>query len=161
MVVHSGKNTGTKFKVYLPATETKPEETAVRKESVIPAGNGERVLVVDDEQGVLALVRNALENFNYRVTTAESGPEAIALFTEAPAAFALVITDFAMPLMNGRATIEALRKIRPDIKIILASGSEKEINEARHHVKAGGYIAKPFTTEALLKTVHAALSPKA
>ena len=154
IVVRSAKNTGTEFKVYLPAIDAGHGEPAVRSESVLPAGHGEHILVVDDEQGVLALVRNALENYAYRVTTAASGPEAIARFAEAPASFAVVITDFAMPLMDGRMTIGALRKIRPEVKIIVASGSEKEMDEARLHIKAGAFIAKPFTTETLLKTIR-------
>ncbi len=154
IVVRSAKGTGTEFKVYLPAATAGIEERIAPRESAIPAGQGERVLVVDDELGVLAIVRNALENYNYRVTTANSGPEAIARFAEGPAGYAVVITDFAMALMDGRTTIGALRKIRPDIKIIVASGSEKEVDEARHHVKAGAYLTKPFTTETLLKAVH-------
>jgi len=154
IVVRSAKGTGTEFKVYLPATSAGSGEPVIRRESVIPAGHGEHVLVVDDEQGVLALVRNALENYGYQVTTAASGPEAIARFAVTPAAYALVITDFAMPLMDGRMTIGALRKTRSDIKIIVASGSEKEMDEAWYHTKVGAYITKPFTTETLLKTVH-------
>ena len=161
IVVRSGEKAGTEFKVYLPATDTAIKEPAARSESVIPTGHGEHVLVVDDELGVLALVRNALENYDYKVTTAESGPEAIARFARTPAAFALVITDFAMPLMDGRTTIKALRKIRPDVKIIVASGSEKEMDAARHQGKVGAYITKPFTTETLLKAVHDVLGQKA
>jgi len=161
ITVHSAKDSGTEFKIYLPVADIDAGESMAPGESVLPTGHGDHILVVDDEQGVLAIMRSALENYDYKVTTAASGPEAIARFSEGPAEYSVVITDFAMPLMDGRMTIGALRRIRPDIKVIVTSGSEKEVDGARDQLRADAYLMKPLTTETLLKAVHDMLEPGA
>ena len=90
--------------------------------------------------------------------TAGSGLEAIAQFTRNPDAVHLIITDLAMPFMDGRAVIQALRKIRPDVKIIVASGSEREVEDLRKQIRTDAFISKPFTNENLLNTVHQVLA---
>ena len=157
ITVRSEVNAGTEFKVYLPAADAKLEEPSATPPSALPAGSGERILVVDDEESVLAMTRAALENYGYAVSTAVNGLEAVSRFRENPAAIQLVITDHAMPLMGGEAIIAALRKIRPDIKIILASGSDSEVEKTLKAARTNGFIAKPFTTEQLLGMVHEVL----
>jgi CheY-like chemotaxis protein len=160
IAVTSKENVGTEFKVFLPAANVvSPEQTGISKTS-LPAGKGERILVVDDEEGILAITRAALENYGYQVLTVTSGHAAIARFAENPAAINLVLTDLDMPFMDGSATAAALRKIAPDVKIIIASGSEKEIGDARRLAKAHAFIEKPFSIEDLLKTVHEVLAQK-
>jgi len=154
IIVESRLMAGSRFTVYLPAAESFPDEPAEVKPVILPVGHGERILVVDDEESVLAMIRAALENYGYIVSTATSGLEAVARFTENPDMFHLVITDHSMPVMGGQAIIMALRKIRPDTKIVVTSGSEKEVRESLEHAKMDGFIAKPFTTEELLKITH-------
>ncbi|HUA39130.1 MAG TPA: PAS domain S-box protein [Candidatus Sulfopaludibacter sp.] len=157
ITVHSEEGRGTEFKCYFPAATETPEETAAGSIS-LPPGNGECVLIVDDEEAILAIVRSTLENYGYQVLTAGSGLEAIARFTRNSDAVHLIITDLAMPFMDGRAVIQALRKIRSDVKIIVASGSEREVEELRKDVRTDAFIPKPFTNEVLLKVVHQVLS---
>jgi CheY-like chemotaxis protein len=160
ITVHSQVGVGTEFKVYLPAADAKPQEPVADKKMELPAGNGERILVVDDEESVLAMTRAALGSYGYLISTAVSGMEAIARFREDPEAIDLVITDFAMPLMDGPAMIPVLRKIRPDIKIIVASGSEEHVEKLSKDFKIDGLVLKPFTTEGLLNIVHQSLARK-
>lgn len=158
--VHSQPNRGTEFRVYLPAADgPAPESPALLP--LAPAGQGERILAVDDEGSILALTRAALENFGYAVTTAASGLEALSCLQENPAQMALVIIDHSLPLFGGSAIITALRKVRPDVKIILTSGSEKEAEETLKSCSIDGFLAKPFTTEQLLQKAHAVLHPQA
>ena len=119
-----------------------------------------KILVVDDEEGVLAMTRAALENYGYNVTTTTNGLEALTRFRENPEAIHLVITDHAMPFMDGKSVIAVLRKIRPDIKIIVASGLEKETEELLQHSKINGVIPKPFATDKLLAIVHDTLTKR-
>ncbi|HEU0040574.1 MAG TPA: response regulator, partial [Verrucomicrobiae bacterium] len=93
MTVQSPAGNGTEFKVYLPAIEPPeaPEPTPVT--AALPAGNGEGVLIVDDEAAILALSKTTLENYRYRVRTAASGPEAVAIFNAERNALSLVITN--------------------------------------------------------------------
>jgi PAS domain S-box-containing protein len=160
LAVQSQVGSGTEFKVFLPAADVKPAETAGPGKSLLPAGKGERILVVDDEAAILAMTRAALENFGYQVTTAVTGMEAIARLRDNPDDIHLVITDYAMPLMDGEATIGQLRKIRPDLKILVASGSEEQLQKLSKNVPINGFVPKPFTTEGLLAAVHAAFAPR-
>lgn len=157
ITVHSEVGRGTEFKCYFPAATEIPEE-AVAEPISLPPGNGECILIVDDEEAILAIMRSTLENYGYQVLTAGSGLEAIAHFTQNSDAVHLIITDLAMPFMDGRAAIQALRKIRPDVKIIVASGSEKEVEDLRKDIQTDAFLPKPFTNEILLKAVHLVLA---
>jgi CheY-like chemotaxis protein len=84
--------------------------------------------------------------------------EALGCLREHSESIQLVITDHALPLMGGKAIITALRKIRPDLKIMVTSGSEKEVRETLKDTSTDGFIAKPFTTENLLRLVHQVLN---
>jgi PAS domain S-box-containing protein len=157
ITVHSEVGRGTEFKFHLPAATETPAEIVPEK-MALPLGNGECILIVDDEEAILAIVRSTLENYGYQVLTASSGLEAIARFTQNSDAVHLVITDLAMPFMDGRAAIQALRKIRADVKIIVASGSEKEVEDLQKHVRTDAFIPKPFTNENLLETIYKVLA---
>jgi CheY-like chemotaxis protein len=157
ITVNSQLKIGTEFKVYLPAADARPADVAPAVPTAPPAGQGERILVVDDEESILAMTRAALENYGYKVSTAANGLEAVGCLRENPEGIKLVITDHALPFMGGKGIVAALRKIRPEIKIIMTSGSEKEVEETLKICRTDGFIAKPFTTEKLLKTAHAAL----
>lgn len=160
IIVHSKVGVGTEFRVYLPAAGIKPPEPIAASKPAPPAGKGEHILVVDDEESILAMTRAALENYGYLVSTATDGMEAIARFRENPNAINLVITDNAMPFMDGPAVIETLRKIRPDIKIIFASATEEDAGKLSLQHKTQGFVPKPFTTEELVSIVHHALVAK-
>ncbi|HEV2436123.1 MAG TPA: PAS domain S-box protein [Verrucomicrobiae bacterium] len=157
ITVHSEAGRGTEFKLYLPAAAETQEETMPEPIS-LPPGSGECILIVDDEEAILAIMRSTLENYGYQVLTAGSGLEAIARFTQNSDAVHLIITDLAMPFMDGRAVIQALRKVRPDLKIIVASGSEKEVEDLRQQIRTDAFISKPFTNENLLNIVHQVLA---
>jgi PAS domain S-box-containing protein len=160
ITVHSRVGAGTEFKVHLPAVGVKPRTLPVTGQPALPGGRGAGILVVDDEESILAMFRAALENFDYTVTTAASGMEAITHFRGNPNAFSLVIMDQMMPLMDGAATVAALRKTRPGLKVIVASSSEADMKAAFKDVPIDGFIAKPFTTEQMLSVVGRALARK-
>lgn len=156
--VESQPGVGSEFKVYLPAVETAaPTEEPVM--AAFPAGNGEGILIVDDEASICALAKTALENYGYRVLTAASGSEAVALMATAFKEIQLVLTDKSMPLMDGVATAQALRKLKPDLKIILFSGHQRvKKSETDVQMKADAFIEKPFTVEKLLSVVYEVLA---
>ena len=156
ITVRSAVGEGSEFRVWLPMTSDKPQAATV-KTIAPPSGNGERILVVDDEETILAIARAALQNFGYKVLIATSGVEAISLFTKHPDV-ALVISDLAMPFMDGKTTVAELRKLRPDIRIVIASGTEKELEETLPHIKADGFVVKPFASHELLEMVHRVLA---
>ena len=161
ITVESILGRGATFMFHLPAANVVDgQETAARVPS-LPAGSGECVLVVDDEEAVLAITKSTLENFGYAVITASSGPEAVAFFADQRDKIKLVISDVAMPFMDGVATVMALRKIRPDIRVIVTSGLDGDKDEdASRRIRAASFLQKPFTAETLLTRVHAVLTKK-
>jgi len=127
----------------------------VRKDEVSEdecAGNGETILVVDDEEFILDATREVLERLGYKVLTANDGTEAVKVFEERGNDIDLVVTDIMMPQMDGIATIRALKKMRPDLPIVAASGITG--SKIRKAVEEGAevWLAKPVTTEKLCAT---------
>jgi len=157
--VYSEPGKGTTFKVYLPAMEMSSEARKEQAEQVsLPRGNGETILVVDDEASILTITSQTLQAFGYRVLTATDGAAAVAVYSEHKNEIAVVLTDMAMPVMDGSATIHALRRINPGIKIIAASG----LTSTGGLVKASvvgvkHFLTKPYTAGALLKTMRMVL----
>jgi PAS domain S-box-containing protein len=160
--VYSEVGKGTKFKVYLPAivTRTETKKTQAKKPE-LPLGHGESILVVDDEESICEITKETLENYGYTAMTASDGAEAVALFTQNKGSIKAVLTDMMMPHMDGAATIRALKKIDPGVRIIAASGlmTDEKIAESG---KAGiqAYLQKPYTAEKLLTTLNDVLQKK-
>jgi PAS domain S-box-containing protein len=157
--VYSEPNKGTTFKVYLPAMEMSSEARKEQLEQAsLPRGNGEVVLLVDDEASILTITTQTLLAFGYNVLAATDGAEAVAVYAERKNDIAVVLTDMAMPIMDGAATIRALTKMNPKLKIIAASG----LHANADMTKASGvgikhFLTKPYTAETLLKAMRTIL----
>ncbi len=149
---------GTRFDLYLPALEGVEAETTAR-ERQLPRGSGQTVLVVDDEESVRQIARQTLQTFGYRVLLAADGAEATAIFAARHREIDLVLTDMMMPVMDGAAAIQVLRRIAPGARIVASSGLHVEAMKARAE-RAGvrHFIPKPYTTETLLQALHEVLS---
>jgi PAS domain S-box-containing protein len=158
--LYSEMGVGTRFKVYLPAStsEIAAEPTADLGE--LPRGHGEMVLVVDDEEAIRRVVQSTLERFGYRVLLAANGAEAVAFYVEHRREVAVVLTDMAMPVMDGPATIIALKALDPLVKIVGSSGLASNGSVAQA-MGAGveHFVPKPYTADTLLRTLSRALEP--
>lgn len=147
--VYSETGRGTRFSFYLPAIETEELHCQETINSELPAGNGECVLVVDDEEVIRNVTRITLEEYGYRVLLAADGAQALALYNDMKKDISLIITDMMMPVMDGAALISAIYEINPQLPIIATSGL-LEINQPLlPTVKAT--LPKPCTAEKLLK----------
>jgi len=145
---------GTSVEVFLPrAPAAAPAETAPESKN-LPRGNGELVLVADDEKAIRELMKSELTSFGYRVLTATNGAEAVALFRAHAGEVRLLITDNAMPVMDGRQAIAEIRAMRPGLPAIYTSGGSTE--------KLDGVteLFKPFPLEELLMAIHRSLEEK-
>ncbi len=154
--VYSEVGKGTKFKVYLPAEATQAEvEEEATGRTPLPRGNGELILVVDDEAAISRIVQSTLERFGYRVVQASNGVEALAVYREGGDRIAVVLTDMAMPLMDGPALILALMEINPRVRIIGSSGLASNGGVARA-MGAGvrHFVPKPYTAGVMLKVLR-------
>ncbi len=151
--VYSDPGMGAKFRVYLPAAWA-PTLSAASIDQLLPRGNGQTILVVDDEASIRHITQQTLETFGYRVLTAANGADAVALFAQRLADISLVLVDMMMPVMDGPSTIRALLQIAPSARIIGASG----ITANGKVAQASGagvreFLPKPYTAEILLKAV--------
>ncbi len=157
--VYSEIGKGTTFKVYLPAITTTEELKEQVQRYEPPAGQGELVLVVDDEARICESTRRVLETHGYKAITANDGAEAVALYVQYREVIEVVLVDMMMPIMDGQACIRALRKINPGVRIIAVSG----LTGNGGLIKAAGttvhaFLSKPYTAEKLLRTIREVLS---
>ena len=148
---------GTSFEIYLPATpDAKPTEGPDRAPP--PRGNGELILVVNDEIAVRAVATKILEKFGYRVVSAAEGTEALAVFMQNRTAIAAIITDMLMPGMDGPDLVRVLRRIDPEIRIIGISGMGDSTPTGNiESLALSALLTKPFTGASLLFALHAVL----
>ena len=152
--VYSELHKGSQFTLYLPAVDTPESLDAAVLQTDLPLGNGELILVVDDEESIREITRGTLETFGYKVLTASDGTEALALYADKKNEIAAVLTDMVMPFMDGPATIRALQRMNSKVRIIAASGLG-----AGQHAGEGAlegvsvFLNKPYTAEKLLKTL--------
>lgn len=161
ITVQSEPRQGSTFKIFLPADPSlRAAETGAHPGSDLPRGNGETVLVIDDETSILTITRHTLESFGYRVIVAQDGAEAVGLYAQHRESIAVVITDMIMPIMDGLATINALMRINPRVLIVAASGLDSNGRVAQA-ASAGitHFLPKPYTAETLLVTLRGVLHP--
>jgi two-component system, cell cycle sensor histidine kinase and response regulator CckA len=147
--VESSLGKGTQFKVYLPATDTSVAEPKL--DTVLPSGQGELILVVDDEVAIQEITKATLEVHGYRAMTASDGIEAIALYAEHKQEIGVVLMDMMMPSLDSATIIRTLYKLNPQVQIIAMSGLAT--NEAVQRTMSEGvkaFLAKPFTAAELL-----------
>lgn len=146
---------GTRFSVYLPASVTPTTTSDLDKE--IPRGDGEFVMVVVNEVSIREIARETLEVYGYDVVAVGDGAEALAFQAQSLRTIDLAIVDVVTPLMDGPATILALREADPAIRIVLHGG---RIAASRHAFTADidGILEKPHTAEQLLRIVAVVLA---
>lgn len=157
--VYSEPGQGTTFRALFPALDVLDEEKNSRKEIVSSSWHGSgRVLLVDDEETVLAVAGRMLERFGYDVVTAHDGYEALAAYAEYNGDFVFVLIDLTMPRMNGEEAFRELRRLNPDLPVIISSGySEHEIAPRFAGKRLAGFIQKPYRLAALQETIIMAL----
>jgi signal transduction histidine kinase/CheY-like chemotaxis protein len=146
---------GSRFKVYLPAKSAAPaSEQGTGPTMALPRGRGETILLVDDEEGIREVTRKILERFGYLVLVATNGAEAVAMYAQHSEQVAVVLTDMAMPVMDGRSTIAALHAMNPRLRIIASSGREND-GAASQAADASvrHFLPKPYTAETVLMTL--------
>lgn len=153
ITVMSEVNQGTQFNVFLPAIA--PTGSTQSEDSSWADGQGETVLIVDDEAAICEIVQNSLEDHGYQTLTAHDGVEAISLYMQYLQEIDVVVVDMMMPSMDGALAIRALKEINPQVRIVAVSGlvtSEACDDVTDHDVLA--FLPKPFTIKDLLTTIN-------
>ena len=155
--VNSQPGKGTQFYVYLPIVrKTLQTQPPMTDKSI--QGGSEQILLVDDEQGIITMVKWALERLGYQVTAHTSSTKALEVFKNSSDKFDLVITDMTMPIMPGDKLAVELIKVRPDIPIFLCTGFSGALTQERiksHGIK--GLLLKPIIIKDLAEKIREAL----
>ncbi|WP_093021444.1 PAS domain-containing protein [Sphingobium sp. YR768] len=149
--IHSTPGIGTSVIIYLPASSQAAIDDPVANQlaDAPRTDSGETVLIVDDEPSIRLLVSETLADLGYTALEAEDGPSALKLLT-ADRHIDLLITDVGLPGMNGRQLADAVRSIRPGIKILFITGYAENAVLNHGHLEPGMHvITKPFAMEAL------------
>ncbi len=151
-LVRSEKGKGTVFEVFFPEAEPAAEIEAPPSEPM-PKGSG-RVLVVDDEGAVAELNRVCLGSLGYTVTVQTDSRSALELFRTAPGEYDMVLTDQTMPGLTGTELISELRKVRPDIPVVVCTGFSDQVDErSAESMGIDGFLMKPVGLHDLALTV--------
>ena len=153
--VESEQGKGSCFRVFIPVIET-PAVTHTDQAAVAAtSGLGELVLIVDDEENVLFVMRRALERGGYRALLARDGAEALEVFRRNEAEIRLVVTDVLMPVMDGPAFVRAIRDAGSRVPVLAVSGFfDSPETQQQVHASVDAFISKPFSTVELLAAVQ-------
>ncbi|HKK18742.1 MAG TPA: response regulator [Opitutales bacterium] len=156
MVLESERGSGTTLSLYIPA-DVQPgvddEKAAVPEDH--SSGAGRVVLVADDELFIRETIKRTLEDRGYRVLTAQDGTEALAVYAGNQNQIDVVVTNVEMPFMDGPALCRALKKLNPDVRILVSSGHKQR--EKVQEIKSCGvdqFLAKPYTADQLADRVR-------
>ncbi|MCC6455552.1 MAG: response regulator [Caldilineaceae bacterium] len=159
IVVKSTPGNGSSFSIYLPQLPTNGEGEETRQTPL--TGGTERILLVDDEEGIVHVAQTLLTSLGYTVIGCASSLEAFEHFRGHPDDFDLVITDLTMPKMNGMMLAHAIRELRPALPILLISGAHESLT-AEHARASGvnGLLTKPFLAHELAGKIRDLLDAK-
>jgi CheY-like chemotaxis protein len=148
---------GTKFDIFLPAAAPAGQRAPAAPDEA-PHGNGETILVVEDEDAVREITRRILTRSGYQVLQAASPAEALEVYRPNSARIDAVLTDVLMPGMSGGQLIERLHEIRPDLPTLLMSGyTASSLPGGRTLPQDTPLVRKPFTAPALLRRLREVL----
>lgn len=149
---------GSIFRVYLPVAEVETEATPdTESEQLTPCRA--TILIVDDEDSIRKTAARMLADLGYEVVTARNGREALQLYNACSDDIDLIILDVVMPIMNGRETLEELRKINSEVKVLMSSGFNPGAQpDGGRDVSSTDLVQKPYRKLDLARRVIAALS---
>ena len=157
--VYSEVRKGTKFSIYLPAIKTEMQKEEEEQLELL-VGHGELVLVAEDEDSIRDITILTLEKNGYSALAAEDGADAVGEYAQNMDKIKVILMDMMMPIMDGQASIQAIRKINRDVKIIAVSGLAEKDRLAKVADYTNAFLPKPYTAQKLLKTIHEVLSAK-
>lgn len=153
--VYSEPKKGTRFSIYLPSAEAGKTVSKTDSEKSLPRGTGQLILVVDDEENIRSIAEATLSKFGYKVVTANDGTDALAVFSQYGGDISAVITDMAMPFMDGAALIRAIKKMDPNMKVIAMSGLVSDDQTAElSSLNVSYFLSKPYSAKTLLTTLE-------
>jgi PAS domain S-box-containing protein len=160
--LHSKEGSGTTVRLYFPSVAGAAQPSRERSESLVQVGGSERILVVDDEEGIRRTAARVLTRFGYAVEEAADGEGALAALRSAAPPFDLVLSDVIMPRLSGTALYQELRGHGNGVRVLLMSGHTAEDLDALEDPLAGAkFLHKPWSITDLLRRVREVLDAAA
>jgi DNA-binding NtrC family response regulator len=154
IICESKPSLGTTFNIYFPAIEEISEEKYSEKRES-PLGQGETILMVDDAPEILEMGALRLNGANYNLITASNAKEAIKIYDKHRENISIVLLDLIMPEMGGMRCLEGLRKINPNVKVLVLTGyTERGMTQELKEAGARDFILKPFDMPQLLEKIR-------
>ncbi len=161
--VESKPGRGSVFRIFLPVST---EEIPLQQEKIVPVQKsaislkgGGTVLLIEDEEQVREMAGIMLSRLGYTVLEAKDGVEAVEIFQQHQDEIRCVLSDLTMPRMDGWETLVALRKLSPDIPVILSSGyDEARVMAGEHPERPNAFLGKPYQLKGLGDTIRRVLS---
>ncbi len=149
----SEAGTGTVFKLYLPLVKERKHQA--EKTAAEVHGQGETILLVDDDADMLSITAEVLDSLGYIVVVANDGGEAIEIFKSQQNVIDLIVTDMVMPKMGGVDLAKSIRQLHHHIPIIFATGYDKDkVFSSLDHIEHSGIIGKPFLFSELSQLIQ-------
>lgn len=159
VTVYSEQGQGTTFHVYLPQYQPPKEKGEASAEATVPQPMGHgHILMVDDEAVIAELMQRILESLGYQVTACIDSRQALAAFEQHPGRFDAMITDMAMPHLNGAELAQRVLARRPELPVILCTGFSEIINEEKAAaIGIRRMVMKPVLRDQLAKVLREVL----
>jgi len=145
---------GTEICIYLPTIERADNRSEFEEDKPVLGGR-EKILIIDDEEPVIEMEKMMLERLGYQVTSSTFSWEAFEVFKKDPNQFDLIITDMTMPDFTGFQLSSEIKKIRPDMPVILCTGYSEQVDEEKcKALGIEGYVMKPFGKRQMAETIR-------
>lgn len=156
--IYSEPGKGTEIQVYLPIMDRKVDVIRTDRNEQPIRGGTEKIFLVDDEEAIIRMEQQMLERLGYIVTIRTGSVDALEAFKANPDSFDLVVTDMAMPNMTGVQLAGEIKKIRPDIPVILCTGFSYQVNDEKSKALGiQGFVMKPVVMRELAETIRKVL----
>jgi PAS domain S-box-containing protein len=153
--VYSEPRKGSSFRVYLPASPNAEPGAPAAECPALPMGNGEWILLADDEPAVRQVTESMLKRNGYNVYAATDGIDALAIYAQHMSQIRVVLTDVMMPLLDGAKLVRALKKLNSSIAIIASTGQADESRQSElKQLGVRAILLKPYRTDKLLGALH-------
>jgi PAS domain S-box-containing protein len=155
--IYSEPGKGTEIHVYLPIMDRRVDDVQIDRSEPIRGGT-ERILLVDDEEAIVMMEQQMLERLGYQVTIRTGSLDALEAFKANPNSFDLVVTDMTMPNMTGLQLTGEIKKIRPDIPVILCTGFSHHVDDEKSQAMGiQGFVMKPVVMKEFAEAIRKAL----
>ncbi len=155
--VFSEPNVKTEFRVLLPVADVEATQTSTTTKAALPTGL-ERILLVDDEEMIVDVVKQMLAKLGYEVDASTDSRAALEMFRQDPQRYDLVVTDMTMPNLTGKELAKEIKQVRPEIRIVLCSGYNENIGQADpRELGVTEFALKPIGMQQLARIIREVL----